>query len=174
MAGFPPLPSGWQNCPNLFVGIPKRKDPRRGKGKGARVLAYSELECGAPTDSPASGWGCPGAVKPPGVDSRVTECPSSCLTAGDPRRAASAARPCPSTALPHNWPPWSSVTGFPSLTIARGFQQCFPPAACCLLFPAHPLRSLLSLQPFASFSASSAAWGPGRTDSFKLQPCVQP
>lgn len=32
-AGFPPLPSGWQNFPNSFVQIPKRKDPTQGEGK---------------------------------------------------------------------------------------------------------------------------------------------
>lgn len=42
-AGFPPLPSGWQNCPHLFVGIPKGKDPGRGKGKGAQANSASRV-----------------------------------------------------------------------------------------------------------------------------------
>lgn len=33
-AGFPPLPSGWQNFLNSFVQIPKRKDPTQGEGEG--------------------------------------------------------------------------------------------------------------------------------------------
>lgn len=32
--GFPPLPSGWQNFPNSFVEIPKRKDATEEEGEG--------------------------------------------------------------------------------------------------------------------------------------------
>ena len=135
--------------------------------------SYSKLKCGAPTESPASGWWCPGAVKSLDMDNRVTKCPDSYMTARDPCSAASAAHPCPSTAFSHKRPSCSSISGFPSLTIARGFQHYFPAAASCLLFPFHPVRSLFSLGPFASSSASSSVWGPGRTESFKLQLCIQ-
>lgn len=130
--------------------------------------SYSKLKCGAPTESPASGWGCPRAVKSLDVDDRATKHPDSYVTARDPCRAASAAHPCPSMAFSHGQPSCSSVSGFPSLTIARGFQHYFPAAACCLLFPFHAVRSLLGLGPFAAFSASSSARGPGRTDIVKL------
>lgn len=109
--------------------------------------SYSKLKCGAPTESPASGWWYPGAVKSLDMDNRVTKCPDSYMTARDPCSAASAAHPCPSTAFSHNRPSCSSISGLPSLTIASGFQHYFPAAASCLLFPFHPVRSLFSLGP---------------------------
>lgn len=42
-AGFPPLASGWQNFPNSFVQIPKRKDPTQGEGE--RLFHRNETPC---------------------------------------------------------------------------------------------------------------------------------
>lgn len=96
--------------------------------------------------SPALGWGVQGWWS----HHKVTKPSDSSLTARGPRRAASAARSCPNKAFPHKQSSCSTISGFPSLT--------FTPE----MFPAHPICSLFTVGPFASSSASSSAWGPGK------------
>lgn len=172
---FPITSIGLAELPSPICRNPKEKRPWARQGKrGTRQFglksfgSYSKLKYGAPTDSPGVSWWRPGTVKSLDMDDRGSKHPDFCMTARDPCRAASAAHPCPSTAFSDNQPSCSSVRGFPSLTIAKGFQHYFPAAACCLLFSFHPVHSLFSFRPFAS-PASSSVWGPGRTDSFKLQ-----
>lgn len=109
MRGFPNLLNGgWfpttsirrAELPSPICGDPKEKRSWARQGKrGTREFglvsfgSYSKLKCGAPTDGPAAGCWCPGAVKSLDMDDRVAKHPDSYMTAQDPCKAASAACP---------------------------------------------------------------------------------